>query len=322
MGRYVCCTDPTNTSLDAIFVRISLIHHPSAGDNDQPNAETLSQLLRHHGHTVRYQSADEPDWAAVLDKPTDLVAVAGGDGTVGRVAKKLIGRHLPLAPLPLGTANNISRTLGLLDYSIDEIVEGWTNLQRVTFDAGVANGPWGSRYFLEGFGIGLFAGTIPAAERSKTLAKLDDAQEKVAYAVGMLRARLQNCPSHRLEMKLDGCSRAGDYVLFEAMNMEFVGPNLHLAPDMNPNDGLLDVVLVTAEERDALHEPLAKWQQGDLHHSDLTSYRARAIALNWNGYGVHIDDQPWPGKDDLVPTSSAQIELDVLPNALEFVTHG
>ena len=54
-------------------------------------------------------------------------------------------------------ANNISRTLGLLDYSIDEIVAGWTSLQRVTFDAGVATGPWGSRYFLEGFGIGLFA---------------------------------------------------------------------------------------------------------------------------------------------------------------------
>lgn len=269
-----------------------------------------------------YQSADEPDWAAVLEEVTDLVAVAGGDGTVGRVAKKLIGRHLPLAPLPLGTANNISRTLGLLDYSIDELVESWPNLQRVTFDAGVATGPWGSRYFLEGFGIGLFACTIPAAERSETLAKLDDAQEKVAYAVGMLRERLHECPSQRLEMTLDGRSIDGDYVLFEAMNMEFIGPNLHLAPDMNPNDGLLDVVLVTAAERDALREPLAKWQQGSVHRPDLTSHRARAITLNWSGYEVHIDDEPWPTKEDVAPTQGARIELEVLPNALEFVTHG
>jgi len=81
-------------------------------------------------------------------------------------------------------------------------------------------------------------------------------------------------------------------------------------------------VLVTAAERDALREPLAKWQQGSLHPPDLTSYRARAITLDWSGYDVHIDDEPWPTKADVAPTQSARIELEVLPNALEFVTHG
>ncbi|MES2564144.1 MAG: diacylglycerol kinase family protein [Pseudomonadota bacterium] len=307
---------------DAIFVRISLIHHPSAGDDDQPDAEALTRLLRHHSHTVRYQSADEDIWGAVLDEPADLVVVAGGDGTVGRVARKLIGRDLPLAPLPLGTANNISRTLGLTGRSIDEIVQGWRHAERITFDAGVAQGPWGSRYFIEGFGIGLFACTIPAAERSKTLQNLDEAQAKVAYAVGMLRERLHRCPSLHLQMKLDGRSLSDDYVLFEAMNMEFVGPNLHLAPDMRPNDGLLDVVLVTADERDALEEPLSKWQHGSLERPHLTSHRARAITLNWTGYEVHIDDEPWPGKGDQALPQSAQIELEVLPNALEFLAPG
>jgi diacylglycerol kinase family enzyme len=300
-------------------VRISLIHHPDAGDDDQPDAEGLSRLIRAHGHSVRYQSADEETWTAVFDDPADLIVVAGGDGTVGRVAKKLIGRSLPLAPLPLGTANNISKTLGLLDYTLDEIVAGWKDGERTRFDAGVAKGPWGSRYFLEAFGVGLFAVMIPAADRSKALAKMDDADEKIAHAIGMLRERLHKCPPHRLDMVLDGKHLSDDYVLFEAMNMEFVGPNLYLAPDMHPDDGLFDVVLVTAHERDELEEPLAHWQKGNLHPPDLTRIRASCVEMEWTGFEVHIDDEAWPSKESDARPQLTHIELNVERGALEFL---
>jgi diacylglycerol kinase family enzyme len=300
-------------------VRISLIHHPGAGDDDQPDAEALSRLLRRHGHTVRYQSADDDTWAAVLDEPADLIVVAGGDGTVGRVAKKLIGRKLTLAPLPLGTASNISKTLGLADRTLDEIVAGWENGERIRFDAGIANGPWGSRYFIEAFGIGLFACTIPVADRNRTLKNLDDADAKVAYALGMLRDRLHECPHHRLEMTIDGRPRAGDYVLFEAMNTAFVGPNLHLAPEMHPADGMLDLVLVTAEERHSLEEPLENWRDGEHHVADLPRVRASTIELEWTGFEVHIDDESWPRKDADTGSASGRIELRVERDAVEFL---
>jgi diacylglycerol kinase (ATP) len=300
-------------------VRISLIHNPGAGDDDQPDAEALSRLLRRHGHAVRYQPGDEDTWPAVLDEPADLIVVAGGDGTVGRVAKKLIGRDLTLAPLPLGTANNISKTLGLLDYTLDEIVAGWENGERIRFDAGVANGPWGSRYFMEAVGIGLFARTLSVADRNKTLKKLGDAEAKLAYALDMLRDRLHACPHHRLQMMLDGTPRTGNYVLFEAMNMEFVGPNLYLAPDMDPDDGMLDLVLVTAEERDALEEPLENWRDGEPHVPDLTRIRAATIELEWTGFDVHIDDEAWPPKDTDADSALTRIELKVEPDAVEFL---
>lgn len=300
-------------------MRISLIHHPDAGDDDQPDGEALSRLLRSHNHAVRYQSADEPAWAAVLDEPADLVVVAGGDGTVGRVAKKLIGRELPLAPLPLGTANNISKTLGLLEHTLDEIVEGWKHAETVRFDAGVAKGPWGSRYFLEAVGIGLFAFTIPAADRSKKLKSMDDADEKIAHAVGMLRERLHRYPAQRLDMIIDGKPMSDDYVLFEAMNMEFVGPNLYLAPDIDPDDGLFDIVLVTEAERDALEEPLANWQAGNLHPPRLTRIRASTANIEWTGFEVHIDDEAWPPKQSQDRPQRATIELSVERDALDFL---
>jgi diacylglycerol kinase family enzyme len=304
---------------DAIFVRITLVFNPSAGSDDQPGAGDLIALLRRHGHAVRYEPGDEKTWAAVLDKPADMIVVAGGDGTVGGTAKRLIGRDIPLAPLPLGTANNISTTLGLTGYSLDEIVAGWANGERRSFDAGVATGPWGSRYFMEAFGVGLFARTIPAAERSKTLKTLKDADAKVRYAVKMLHDRLHECPQHRLDMALDGRSLSGDYVLFEAMNMEFVGPNLYLAPDMNPDDAMLDVVLVTAAERDALEESLENWKEGELHVPDLPVVRASNVELEWTGFEVHIDDEAWPPEGEKIETANTKIELNVEHDAVQFV---
>jgi diacylglycerol kinase (ATP) len=300
-------------------VRVSLIHHPAAGDDDQPDASTLEQLLKRHGYAVRYQSADDELWAAVLDEPADVIAVAGGDGTVGRVAKKLIGRDIPLAPLPLGTANNIARTLGLTEFSLDDVVASWHNAQRITFDVGIANGPWGARYFVEAMGIGLFACTISDADQSGKLSSLKDADAKIAYAIAMLRRRLERCPSHRLELTLDARTVSGDYVLFEAMNMEFVGPNLYLAPDMQPDDGLLDLVLVTTHDRQALQRSLASWQSGELYAPDLGRHRVGHIGLDWTGFEVHFDDEAWPSDPGADKPQRGRIDVGVERNALHFI---
>src|SRR5262245_31057092 len=92
-------------------MRVTLIHNPGAGDDKQPSKGQLEALIREAGHDVRYQSVREQGWSKVLKKAADLIAVAGGDGTVGKVARRLIGRGIPIAVLPVGTANNISRTL-------------------------------------------------------------------------------------------------------------------------------------------------------------------------------------------------------------------
>lgn len=304
-------------ALDAKIVRVTLIHNERAGDGDQADAKELQELIRRAGHEVLHVDAQD-NWSAALEAPADLVAVAGGDGTVGRVAKKLIGRDIALAPLPFGTANNISRTLGLADLTPEQIIGGWDLARRVTFDAGIAKGPWGMRYFVEGAGVGLFARTIPVADESTTLAALKDAEAKLAYALQMLRQRLERCPPHTLNLRLDGRDMSGEYVLFEAMNMEFVGPNLYLAPDIRPSDGLLDVVLVTRAERDQLHHSLATWQQGDLVHPELPRVRAKLIQIEWSGYQVHIDDEAWPDeKED--PPALTHIEITVEREALTFL---
>ena len=68
-----------------------------------------------------YQSTKEKGLEHALEDPGDVVLVAGGDGTVRKAAEFLIGRGVPIALLPLGTANNVSRTLGLSD-SVQEVI--------------------------------------------------------------------------------------------------------------------------------------------------------------------------------------------------------
>lgn len=51
--------------------------------------------------------------AAIADTDCDLVVVAGGDGTLNGVAGALLDAGKPVGVLPLGTANDLARTLGL-----------------------------------------------------------------------------------------------------------------------------------------------------------------------------------------------------------------
>ena len=63
------------------------------------------------------------------------------------------------------------------------------------------------------------------------------------------RKRVWDWPAHELQITLDGEDLSGEYILLEVMNIQHIGPSLHLAPDANPGDGLLDVVLVKAAHR-------------------------------------------------------------------------
>src|SRR5690349_359180 len=92
-------------------MRITLMHNPKAGHGRHDKRE-LMHALDKAGHKALYQSTKEDGWKKALKKETDLVLAAGGDGAVGKVAARLVDTGIPLAILPLGTANNLARTLG------------------------------------------------------------------------------------------------------------------------------------------------------------------------------------------------------------------
>lgn len=290
-------------------MRITLIHNPGAGSQARGQRKTLVALLRQAGHQVRYQSAKDDGWDQALKEPADAIAVAGGDGTVSRVAKRMVGRGVPIAPLPLGTANNISRTLGLVERPLEELVQGWREARRVKLDVGVAEGPWGKRYFVEGIGAGLFTCLLDGRPERK-LARIVSSEKRVARALQMLMERAEDCPVVELEAKVDHRNVSGRYVLFEALSILYVGPNLFLAPDSKPGDGHFDLVLVTEAERERLREYLAQWQTNRERLAVLPSHRGKRLRMQWDGFELHIDDELWPAKKSKRKRGAIEVRLE------------
>lgn len=295
-------------------MRITLIHNPGAG-KQATTAAALKRLLGERGHGVRYQSTKEDGWKKALAKEADLVVVAGGDGTVGRVARRMAGRGVPLALLPSGTANNIARTLGQLYRPFEELVRGWENARRVNLDVGVASGPWGERYFVEGLGIGLFAALLGRSEMARPKKRNDPVED----ALRRLQRQAASCEAIEVAASLDDEDISGRYLMLEALNLRYVGPNLHLAPESAPGDGQLDVVLVAEAERPRLVHYFEQWQENRERLSVLPSRKGRRLKLEWTGVELHIDDKLRPKKSAKPKEMAGLVEARIGDETVEFL---
>ena len=93
-------------------MRVLLLHNPGTGRGDH-SGEELTRLFAEEGHEVAYRHVKKGELRPEEATGVDLVAIAGGDGTVGKAVRALVAVDRPFLILPLGTANNIARCLGL-----------------------------------------------------------------------------------------------------------------------------------------------------------------------------------------------------------------
>lgn len=297
-------------------VRVLIIHNPDSGDNDHVR-QHLVELVAGAGHDVSDHSSDDA-WQDGLDDPPDLIAVAGGDGTVAKVARATAGRSLPLTILPTGTANNIAMALGLGGIPHEALIAGWSRGVYQPFDVGTARGPWAPQQFLESVGIGVLARMMAEIDGggARYVNELDGRDSRVAAALEVLERVLRDMPPVRCAIELDDVRVSGEYVLVEILNFGMAGPNLRLAPKANGADGLLDVVVVEAHERARLHEHLSRMRIDPQNVPRLRGRTARRVRLSCDPCAVHLDDTLWPGYGG---AAAFVTELTITPAALTFL---
>jgi diacylglycerol kinase family enzyme len=298
------------------MMRVTVVYNPTAGDGNHAS-DDLVRLLLGAGYDVVCRSAKDDAYKQALAEPGEFVVAAGGDGTFRKVAARLVGTGVPLAILPLGTANNIASSLGLPD-SVQGLAEGLSSARRVRFDVGVASGPWGTKLFFESFGLGLFADVMASLDRAGATA----ASARFAPALHSLRETLRDYRTHDLAMTLDDEPMSGRYVLFEAMNISLLGPNLLVAPDADPADGALDFVLLTDDRREEFDQYLSYRLERKQDAPCLVVRRARRATIKWDGSAVRFDDKAWPktkrrkqSKGEVGP--DAEIEISLWPAGLD-----
>ena len=96
--------------------RALFIVNPNARNGRKP-INSIRQSLESGGLTlidaVPAEGETLSDVISRMREACDLVIIGGGDGTLNAAAAGLVDTGLPLAVLPLGTANDFARTIGL-----------------------------------------------------------------------------------------------------------------------------------------------------------------------------------------------------------------
>lgn len=295
-------------------MKATLIYNHNARLASNVSAGQLQRALRDAGYrpvytpTLREEDLD----SALAEADGGLVLAAGGDGTVRAVATRLLGREVALAVLPLGTANNIARTLGV-EGEPQELIEALADPYRSDFDVGRVEMPWGRRIFLEAMGFGFYADTLVAygPEQPKS----------VLRAIGAFTQTLPDYRAHHFQMHLDRRDVSGDYLLVEVLNTAAFGPRLSVAPKADVADGLFEVVRISPDERESFVTYIVSLFAEELAElPSVETNQGRRLRVKWTGFPLHVDGEVHPpaGLQLPAPADDPQVTVEVLPGALEF----
>ena len=264
-------------------MRIGLIANEQAGD--ATTQDDLVARITRHGHSVEAVASQVDGVGALPLCGIDLVVVAGGDGTVGTALAAMPTADVPIAFVPMGTANNIATSLDIPN-DCDDAIDLWRRARTRAFDVGIATGPWGEHRFVESVGGGLVTHGIVVMDRRNYRHPTPSGQLERARAAHA--DLLGHLPAVEWELTVDGVAVHEHLLLLEILNITRIGPSLSLA-EASPFDGQLTVVGAGAGHRDML----AGWIRAgaaDPLPSPLAVWPAREVAIS-RCDRLHLDDE-------------------------------
>ncbi|MEB3228400.1 MAG: lipid kinase [Synechocystis sp.] len=170
------------------------------------------------------------DYIQFYANSVDMVIVGGGDGTLNAVVNTLVTSQLPLGILPMGTANDLARTLNLpntIPQACHVISQG--HLQAI--DLGCVNG----QYFFNVASLGL------SVEITTKLTKgVKRRWGVLAYAITALKALGQTRLFHATITR-NGMSQRVKTLQIAVGNGRYYGGGMAIAKDATIDDNRLDL---------------------------------------------------------------------------------
>jgi YegS/Rv2252/BmrU family lipid kinase len=266
-----------------------VVTNEAAGGTTDEQVEAALAVLRDATDVRREVCAAPGDLDRVLDGLGErTLVVVGGDGSVHTAVSTLLSRGAlsadrPLGLIPLGTGNDLARTLGLpLDPAAAAralLAGSVRTLDLVVDDVGgvVVNAVH--------LGVG--------AEAAEKATALKDRLGRAAYAVGSLAAGAGATGWH-LQVAVDGAVLHVDreVLMVAVANGRTIGGGAPLAPDASPDDGLVDVVVATSTGPLArLGFAMALRDGEHVERDDVLVVRGRTVTVTGDPFPLNADGE-------------------------------
>src|SRR3954470_13934291 len=260
-----------------------ILHGARAGRDD---VRHLVNWVRDKGHFVEplvtFEAGEATAQAAdAARRGVDVVAAAGGDGTINEVVNGLDGYDVPLGIIPLGTANDFARQVGIpsdADHAMDVILQR----KPKRFDTASLNG----RRF-----VNVSTGGVGAEATAETPASAKETLGPLAYAVSGMR-KLAEFKPYEGTFTSEEFSFSGEFMMFAVGLTKSTGGGTMVTPMASATDGLLDLCIVEAMNRREFAGVALKVKRGEhighpkVHYKqlrDVTIDAPEALSVNVDG---------------------------------------
>jgi diacylglycerol kinase (ATP) len=266
-------------------------------------AEEIAAGLRDAGLDLVVEPTDDASACARLigrhSGTVDRVIVAGGDGSLNAAVQVLVEVGLPLGIVPLGTANNLARTIGI-PLDLEGAVATAAGEHRRTVDLGRVNG----RYFCTTASVGL---SVKITEELSPESKRR--WGPLAYALAGLRVIRRSHPFHA-DITWEGGTRHSRTVQIVVGNGRHYGAALAVAHDATIDDARLDLYSLEVNHWWELLR-LAPFLKLGTHgkRREVEALRARAFEVRTR--------RPMPIDLDGELGTETPARFEVVPGALE-----
>jgi len=204
-------------------MKICIISNPVAGSLPRKSIHRAVQTLTDAGAEVEIRWTAHAGQATQLARQAaadgnDIVAAAGGDGTINEVVNGLVGTPAALGAIPLGTANCFGHETGI-PFQAEKAARILLEGQKRKIPLGRING----RYFILMAGIGFDAEAVYGVNP-----KIKKKTGKLAYILSGIQAMAAYHPV-RLKIRLDGKEELEGYSLIVG-NMQYYGGRFVITP--------------------------------------------------------------------------------------------
>lgn len=215
------------------------------------------------------------------EKGCQSVIAVGGDGTAYEVACGLMDSGVPLGIIPLGTGNDFIKTVGI-PKDAGKALDFILTHQARPVDVGRLN----DRLFLNVSGTGFDVQVLECMEDAKKVC-----HGIWPYLIGIVRGIFRYRAVH-VEWSVDGTTKEQDVLLCAVANGRFIGGGIPICPIAEPDDGLLDLIVVEHKPRWMIPFYLPGLLMGKVLTFPFTTHqRCQSVTMKSAGMHLNIDGE-------------------------------